>query len=974
MKYQKSSSSTIAEVLVKKRSHWLWIVVALMSLSVITLLFPAQSIGNEQVASVVVSSAEQKFNLREVAQTAVDQQNRLLSDILAFDGWEQSWPASPLSEEESLWLRLNVRSLLPVSESFYLTIADPNIDYVDVYVIDSKQRITQSFQAGAKRDFSLRPVAHRHFIMPFTVYPNDDITLYIRLSDPAPMFAPISLMSADLWVLGEQSGQVMFGIFVGALMVFTLYFLVTYLLMKSPVRFWFSLTCFTLLLTVLNIQGFVGQMTGVTQFSHIGTTLLITLLLLMMAQVSRSLFVGSPKRLRYLAYGLPLAVIVGATVVDYSVVTMVMVTLIGLSILVQCLMAIHYRNRFNSRPSHFFVLGWLMIALAASVNLSLYSSGDTLTFGMTFLIILMSVLGVLIIGVAIEANERVLLSLERNEQEKRIDSLKQFYQLFRNSAEGLYTSTPEGELLSVNPAMWQLFGYESEDDMLSSVSSTNDFYAEHVERDVLIGELRANHTVLGREFRGLRKDGSEFWFSLSCQLHEEGEQTFLYGSIFDVTERKQSNISLEYLATHDSLTGVNNRREFERQLQSQLAIPLSTDSPLTVLYMDLDQFKVVNDTCGHKAGDALLQQLATILDEVVSDKGLLSRLGGDEFGVLMTETGADQAFVLANKLLNAVSDFRFMWENKVFSLGLSIGLVERSATIDTPEQMMSMADAACYIAKEQGRNQIHRYSSQDVSTKRYENELNWLAYINEALESDNFVLYYQHYQPLHELAAGHRYELLLRMQTADQGLVPPGAFLPAAERYSLGAKVDRWVIHHYFQWLNENPEHAEQLCKCNINLCGQSLADRDFKLFVLNAFEKFSVPYNKICFEITEGMAIIKMEDTLEFIKTFKQLGCTFALDDFGSGFSSYGYLKQLPVQYVKIDGAFVKDLTVDPIDSAMVRSINDVAKAMGMETVAEFVENTDIKIELGKMGVDYAQGYGIAMPAPLDEYVPFGE
>jgi EAL domain-containing protein (putative c-di-GMP-specific phosphodiesterase class I) len=198
--------------------------------------------------------------------------------------------------------------------------------------------------------------------------------------------------------------------------------------------------------------------------------------------------------------------------------------------------------------------------------------------------------------------------------------------------------------------------------------------------------------------------------------------------------------------------------------------------------------------------------------------------------------------------------------------------------------------------------------------------------------------------------------------------------LPAAERYSLGAKVDRWVIRHYFEWLNNNPQHSEDLIACNINLCGQSLADRDFKLFVLNAFEKFAIPYSKICFEITEGMAIIKMEETLEFIKTFRQLGCTFALDDFGSGFSSYGYLKQLPVQLVKIDGAFVRDLLSDPIDLAMVRSINDVAKAIGMKTVAEFVESSEIKVQLGKMGVDFAQGYGIAMPAPLKQFLAFGQ
>lgn len=921
-----------------------------------------------------ISNIEQVIDVGNNSQSMRDDLDRQLSEIIHYPDWEQTWSTVPLDTDEKIWIRARVQNSLPSKETFYLTIAEHSLDIVDVFILDDLERITHSYLTGADRDYGLRAIKHRHFILPFTLEAGDEVSVYLRIQDTAPLLMPIKIWHAERWIAIEQDKQVIFGIFVGALMVFTLYFLVTYSLLRSPVRFWFSLACFVMMLGVLNIHGFISQFTGITGYSSSLSAVLLAVFMLMMAKVSRSLFVNSPRPLRYFAYSVPILMVFSPFLLSAQTSTTANMVFIGVCVMAQCAMAIHYRNRFSSRPSHIFVIGWLSILLAASMNLYFYSNGASLDTAVTVLIILMCVVGILAIGVAIESHEKVIMRFEQSEQEKRIDGLKQFYQLFRNSAEGLYTSTPEGILISVNPAMWQLFGYDSEEDMLSAVQSTDEFYADGSDRDVLIGELRSERTVLGREFRGLRKDGSEFWFSLSCQLHEEGEETFLYGSIFDVTERKQSNISLEYLATHDSLTGVYNRREFERQLQQHLSHEFSIERPLTILYMDLDQFKVVNDTCGHKAGDALLQQLAHLLDDAVGEKGLLSRLGGDEFGVLMSNTNTDEAYVLASKLLNVVSDFRFMWENKVFSLGISIGLVERSDNTDAPEHMMSMVDAACYIAKEQGRNQIHRYSSQDVSTKRYENELNWLAHINEALEQDNFRLYYQHYQPLHSVAEGHRYEILVRMQTEEQGLVPPGAFLPAAERYSLGAKIDRWVIHNYFDWLNSNPSHCTELEKCNINLCGQSLADRDFKLFVLNAFEKFGVPYSKICFEITEGMAIIKMEETLEFIKTFRQLGCTFALDDFGSGFSSYGYLKQLPVQYVKIDGAFVRDLLSDPIDLAMVRSINDVAKAIGMETVAEFVENSDIKIQLGKMGVDYAQGYGIAVPEPLSAYKAFGE
>ena len=539
------------------------------------------------------------------------------------------------------------------------------------------------------------------------------------------------------------------------------------------------------------------------------------------------------------------------------------------------------------------------------------------------------------------------------------------------SAEGLYTATLDGKLININPAMCTLFGHDNEQQMLAEVHNTTQFFVTPEERDLLLGEIHQNGVVLGKEMKGQRKDGAEFWFSISAQIKQQQDKKFMFGSIFDISERKQSNISLEYLATHDSLTGVYNRREFELRLRRALSDALNQKTELTLLYIDLDQFKVVNDTCGHKAGDLLIKQLAQKLNDVVMQRGFLARLGGDEFAVVLEGDNAQMGYMLANKLLSAVQEFRFVWENRVFAIGISIGQVPWQSDIKSAEQLLSMADSACYMAKEKGRNQVHTYSQQDKHMQCYSSELSWISHINHALENDCFELFYQHYHSLSKATSGHHYEILLRMRDQEEKIILPGTFLPAAERHNLTSQIDRWVIQHYFKWLAENPEHKKQLTCCNINLNAHSLADKELKLFVLNAFEKYSIPYNKICFEITESMAIAKMDETLEFINVFHHLGCGFALDDFGSGFSSYSYLKQLPVKQIKIDGNFVKNLLVDPVDMAMVCSIKDVVKAMGMETVAEFVESKEIMVALGKMGIDYAQGYGVSKPKSLDDFSP---
>jgi len=637
--------------------------------------------------------------------------------------------------------------------------------------------------------------------------------------------------------------------------------------------------------------------------------------------------------------------------------------------LLQLFLAIVYRNPFNSLPNRIYIAGWLAITLTTLINTVLFIDGQNLDTGGNLWFNFFVLTGVICIAVAVEAYEKVLIHKQYEQQKGVIADLQRFYDFFRNSAEGLYSSTQDGQLISVNPAMCQLFGYQNERQLLQEVRHATQFYANEEDRDILIGELITNGHCIDKEVKGVRRDGTEFWFSISVQMREEQDTKLLFGSIVDITERKQADISLRYMATHDSLTGIYNRRHFEGQLSESISALSSSDDDLTLLYLDLDQFKIVNDSCGHKAGDVLIKQLAQKLNDVVMSRGMMGRMGGDEFAVMLKGGEAAAGYTIAKKLLNAVQEYRFIWDNRMFTLGVSIGLVEYRKGINSAEQLMSMADSACYLAKQHGRNQIHVYSSEDAKMQRYEADLDSITLINRALDDDQFVLYYQHYQPLHKKALGHHYEILLRIQNDDGSIIPPAAFLPAAERYNLSARIDKWVVDHYLAWLSQNPEHLQQLVTANINLSGLSMGDKELKLYFLNAFEKYNIPYEKVCFEITESQAIVKMEETLDFINTFRKLGCQFALDDFGIGFSSYEHLKKLPVDYVKIDGSFVKDILVDAIDMAMVCSMKDVAKAMKIYTVAEYVESREIMVELGKIGVDYAQGYGVAKPQALENF-----
>lgn len=519
-----------------------------------------------------------------------------------------------------------------------------------------------------------------------------------------------------------------------------------------------------------------------------------------------------------------------------------------------------------------------------------------------------------------------------------------------------------------NPAFERMTGY-TRDEVLGR--NPRFLQGGDDEQDEL-GKVRAAMGA-GGDYRGVlknyRKDGTLFWNQLrmSPVFDKAGQLTHYVGIQTDITESYNLTQQLSYQATHDSLTGLVNRAEFERYLQRALRRAHTDGSEHALCYLDLDQFKIINDSSGHIAGDELLRQLAEVLKAKVRKSDLLARLGGDEFAVLVEHCTLQDAERVAEVLRKAITEYRFQWDGKSFAVGVSAGLVPITPLTVSMTEVLKAADAACYAAKDAGRNRIHIYREGDAELSRRYGEMRWVSRINEALDTERFALRFQPIVPVNaENASYWHYELLLSMRDDDGSMVSPGAFLPAAERYGLSVNIDRWVVANAFAWLSTHPAELAQTGLCSINLSGPSISDKNFLGFIIDQLAAKEVPAEKICFEITETAAITNLSSAARLISTLRGLGCSFALDDFGSGVSSFAYLKNLAVDLIKIDGVFVKDICEDPVSGALVKAINDMGHAMGKRTIAEAVESQEIFDALRLIGVDYAQGYGITAPRPL--------
>jgi diguanylate cyclase (GGDEF)-like protein/PAS domain S-box-containing protein len=701
------------------------------------------------------------------------------------------------------------------------------------------------------------------------------------------------------------------------------------------------------------------------------------------------------------------------------------------------------------------------------------------------------------------------IAIKRHLDEHKLKSSESRYRgLFENVVDGVYIASREGELITVNPALVEMLGYDSADE-LKNAGRTTMLYVNPIDRERVFARLEAQGFVKNFEYRLRRKDGSEIVvLENSRAIHDDDGNVVAHeGTITDITERKlaetrvfeekeraqvtlqsigdgvittdaDGNIDyinpvaqdltgwevrnargkpiqeimtiinaqtratvdnpvvrclkegrvitlaenavlitqagnevpiqdsaapirdrignvigavmvfhdvskesrlfrqLSYQASHDAVTGLINRREFENRLVEALEGTYeNTEQTHALLYLDLDQFKVVNDTFGHTAGDELLLQISELLQGNIRSTDILARLGGDEFGILLERCTEDRAMEVAETIRAAVEEYRFEWQEAFTSVRCSIGVVMVSHDSADIASVMSSADVACYSAKDNGRNQIHLYQDSDASLRH--EEMKWVSRITSAVEDGRLELYYQPIIGIHKDNAESRghYELLLRIRDENGELVLPDQFIPAAERYNLMSKLDRWVIHEALtQLADRNTDSDAARFTIAINLSGTSLSEDRFLEYVIDELQKHKLPAGAVCFEITETAAISNLSRVIHFMQALKKLGCKFSLDDFGSGLSSFTYLKNLPVDYLKIDGQFIRNVASDSVDESMVVAISQIGKAMGIETIAERVETKQVLDKLSELGVQFAQGYYIARPTSVQTFEPWSD
>jgi len=570
------------------------------------------------------------------------------------------------------------------------------------------------------------------------------------------------------------------------------------------------------------------------------------------------------------------------------------------------------------------------------------------------------------------------LEVGKREIENRAAELfreKQRLEVTLNSiGDGVITTDQHGNVTYLNPVAEKKTGWSLTDACGQSASrvlvlvdeETREINPSPIESVLRSGKISglSNHSVLvGRH--GVEVSIED---SAAPMLDRDNNIMGVVLVFHDVSDARRLSEEMTYQATHDALTGLVNRSEFDKRLQKAIEGSAAHGTQHTLAYLDLDQFKIVNDTCGHNAGDELLRQITGLLRIALRANDTLARLGGDEFGVLLESCPTYYALQIAENLRNIIADFHFVWDEKTFPISVSIGVVHiggaGTAYLNCAE-VLRVADSACYIAKDLGRNRIHVYQADDVEMNKRHGEIDWYTKIYSAISENRFVLYGQKIASIND---GTQYydhiEILVRLVSADNQIVPPMAFIPAAERYGLMPEIDRWVIRNAFAHI-AGLEHASTSLFC-INLSGASLNDDKALPYLFEQLAKFGINAACICFEITETAAITNLLNARAFIIALQARGCKFALDDFGSGMSSFSYLKHLPVNFLKIDGSFVKDIVNDSVDAAMVAAINNIGHVMQLKTIAEFVENPEILAKLREMGVDYAQGYEIGHPQPL--------
>ena len=877
--------------------------------------------------------------------------------------------------DSTFWFKGEVVNTAEAEQYVIIDFGDSLLDYIDLYLIHDNGSIVAK-RLGTRRH-NHDNLSNLTFATGFKIGAGETTRYFIRLKTSAFLQTPLKIWNANDFIDEQSQHKLMVGVFIGLFLMMICYLTFLYIHLKEPrlLQYIAFISCYLSVIWIIKGFGFVYKLDFITR--HYDS---IIVMLMGIIGLNLSLFARQLLKLRYRSwFSLSINIlIISSVLVTLSPmlfsfqVGIIAVSVLALGITLLSIVCGLFFIHDESKDVRFYVLSLVYFILGIDIHI-LTRFGLLGEFEFADYVSAWAALVVLVYLCWNFAKQMAHDRVVKKDVEKQMTSVNErYYSVFQNAAEGMFTTSIEGNILAINKSMCRMLGFIDLEEMNKSGHFTADeFYADPDLRDNIIATLRIEGEVNNIDMTGYDRYGEIFHGEINMRLNVQPDITVIDGSFVNTTKRKQHEIKLESIAKYDQLTGLVNRAHFEKLVGLSLKNNRSVLEDNILLYMDLDQFKLVNDICGHDVGDSLLKKITVVLKSFLDESAILARLGGDEFGVLLNHTNFDNALEVADTIRCGIEAFRFTHKGRHFVLGVSIGIVTLDDSIENFSQALSLADTACYTAKEQGRNRVHVYSKCNDVMLGHQREMRWIGVLREALDENRFELAFQTIKPLSTLTKeGYRYEILLRLRDIDGNLQSPSEFIAAAENYNFMSQLDRWVVKTYCQWLASNPNHLMHLSSASINLCGQSLVDRSMHSYIENTILTYGIPPEKLCFEITESQAIMDFEQTILFMNKFKALGCRFSLDDFGSGFSSYSYIKRLPIDQLKIDGSFVENIETDNIDYTMVKSFNDIARAVNIKTVAEYVENENIKNILSEIGIDYVQGYLIGKPALLVDLV----
>ena len=859
---------------------------------------------------------------------------------------------------------------------YFLDLGNPYIDEIELWTyINGQLALYQT--SGDLLPFSAREEPYPGFLLPLPAFGNAAQDVVLRIHSSSNLSLPLRLVPERAKASLLSRFWIQSGLIFGALLIIGLFHLAKFATLRERQLGYYAITTLLLAwyyassggLTSLLIWRELPLAQTIEGTLTVALTLCFSTLFILSTLDLRQIWII---RLRNLLF-LGILATAGLFLLDptdhrWARLMNQLVLTTGLFQLCASLLALHLRRPYARSVALIWSTALILMTTLALARIGVLPPYAWVLILGNFLPIITAFLFGLLNGHQLDNVRKQLIT----SQTEAIGNLEQYRALFKNASEGIFRCNSKGQLLEANPSMLRLIGLQQRGinslrrHSISSLLKPGEWSA-------LAGRLSSGQPHASGEFKLQGLDGSRHWIHLSLHIHTEHEN--IEGIVVDLSERRQLERKLSRLAAHDPLTGLLNRRELERQLQESIDGHGTRYSHL--LYLDLDQFKQVNDLCGHSAGDLLLRQLSNSMLAQLPSSALLARIGGDEFAILLRENDLPAAIDQAEAIRATVEKFVFSWEGRPFRLFASIGLLELDEHVTEWQTALSWSDSASQLAKHHGRNRVHCFNPDDGVLLEHQRQLQWISRLREAIELNHFELFFQPILPLQQQEPGWHYEILLRYrdpQTLEW--ITPGQFLVAAERYGFLPALDRWTLGTLCNWLASNPGHCSRLKQVNINVAAPSLLDQSYHDLLDEMIETHQLPAERICIEVTEMVALGELGASSQWISRLRQRGLKIALDDFGSGFASYAYLRKLPLDLLKIDGSFISNIENDTINQTMVRSMVQISRKLGLQTVAEFVENQASLDCLLKLGIDYAQGYYIGHPQPLSQLadLPQGE